>query len=74
MDQDYAFQKILKTTVIKIFVNYTQNMAIINTLNLNWKDIALNMFKVHQAVSGSLHQIISLECFIRGISINIYIH
>ena len=51
---------------MNIFVNYSQNMAIINIMNLNWKEIASSMFQVHKAVSASLHQMISLDCLIKG--------
>ena len=46
-------------------------MAIINIMNLNWKEIASGMFQVHKAVSASFHQMISLDCLIKGELLNI---
>ena len=57
---------------MNIFVNYNQNMTIINILNLNWKEIASSMFQVHKAVSATVHQAISLDCLIKGSSYKIF--
>ena len=65
-DQAFAFKKIMLAACMNIFVNYSQNMALINILNLNWKEIATNMFQVHKAVSASVHQMISFDCLIQG--------
>ena len=53
---------------MKILVNYTQSMAIIKTLNLNWKEIVNNLFQLHKTTSGSINEMISLECLIQGTS------
>ena len=69
-DQGFAFKKIMIAACMNIYVNYSQNMSLINILNLNWKEIASSMFQVHKAVSASVHQMIALDCLIRGFFIN----
>ena len=64
--KDFAFKTIMLSACMKIFVNYTQSMAIINTLDLNWKEIVSNMFQFHKVASGAVQQMISLECLIQG--------
>ena len=66
---NFSLKKILIAGNIKIFVNYSQSMAIINTLNLNWKDLASNMFQFHQASSGAVQNLISLECLFNGLKL-----
>ena len=51
---------------MKIYINYSQFMAIINYLNLNWGTIGKEMFQIHTTVSGSVNQMISLECIVHG--------
>ena len=67
-DQDFVVEKIMISACMKILVNYTQSMAIIKTLNLNWKEIVNNLFQVHKTTSGSINEMISLECLIQGTS------
>ena len=50
----------------KIFINYSQMLAIINGLNLNWNEIFLNFFDAYKPISGSVHQILSFECIFSG--------
>ena len=66
LDQEFAAQNIIISAYIKIFVNYSQFMTIINSLNLNWGDIVTGMFQIHKTVSGSLNQMISLECVLKS--------
>ena len=53
----------------KIFLNYSQTIAIINTLHLNWDSILLEFFNIHKTVSGGMEQVVSIECFIAGIKL-----
>ena len=50
---------------LKIFMNYSQTIAILNNLNLNWKS---QIFNIHKAASGGFQQVVSVECFFTGIS------
>ena len=52
---------------LKIFMNYTQNIAILDSLNLNWESKILEMFNIHRAASGGLQDVVSIECFFDGI-------
>ena len=48
---------------LKIFMNYSQTIAILNNLNLNWKS---QIFNIHKAASGGFQQVVSVECFFTG--------
>ena len=58
----------LTTGSLKIFLNYSQIIAILNSLNLNWEDKLLELFNIHKVVSGGFQEIVSLECFFTGSS------
>ena len=49
-------------------MNYTQNIAILNSLNLNWESKILEMFNMHKVASGGLQDVVSVECFFKGIT------
>ena len=51
---------------LKIFMNYSQTIAILNNLNLNWKSQLLEIFNIHKAASGGFQQVVSVECFFTG--------
>ena len=60
-------KKMITAASLKIFMNYTQNIAILNSLNLNWNNIILEMFNIHKAASGGLQDVVSVECFFTGL-------
>ena len=51
---------------LKILMNYSQTIAILNTLNLNWEVQLLEIFNIHKAVSGGFQEVVSFECFFSG--------
>ena len=67
LDKEYAMENKLKAAFFKILINYSQCIAIINSLKLNWSEILLNLFQTQKVVSGSMHQAFSIECLIEGI-------
>ena len=67
MDTDFALQKNMISAYMKIFVNYTQTITIINYLNLNWKNFVPEMFPALSVSSGNLKEVISIECLMPGI-------
>ena len=68
-DRSFAAKKMILGASIKIFANYSQTIAIINTLNLNWNQTLSDMFNFHKVVSGGFQQVISLECLLKGLII-----
>ena len=58
--------KILTAAYIKIFINYSQCISIINSLKLNWNEIFSKFIEMHKIVSGGVHQVLSLECVFSG--------
>ena len=60
-------RQMITAASLKILMNYTQNIAILNTLNLNWGSKILEMFNIHKASSGGLQDVVSIECFFTGI-------
>ena len=67
MDQKYAVQKMLFGACIKILVNYSQSIAIIQSLNLNWSSVLSYLFIVNKTGSGNIQGIVGLECVFEGI-------
>ena len=59
-------KKMITAASLKIFMNYTQNIAILNSLNLNWESTILKMFNLHKAASGGLQDVVAVECFFTG--------
>ena len=51
---------------LKIFLNYSQTITIINSLNLNWGQFLTGFFDIQKTVSGGAVQVLILECFIHG--------
>ena len=66
LDKNFAIEKFLKAAYFKILINYSQTIAIINSLKLDWSQIFLDVFQAQKVASGSLHQIIAIECIITG--------
>ena len=62
----------ITAATLKIFINYSQTIAILNSLNLNWESKISQMFNIHQAASGGLQQVVALECFFTGKIIDIF--
>ena len=52
---------------MKIYVNFAQSISIINTLNLNWNRLIVQMLPFYKILAGNAHNIISFECSIDGI-------
>ena len=65
-NKDFTYKKMLTAAYIKIFINYSQCLSIINSLNLNWNEIFSRFFETHKILSGSVHQVLSLECVFSG--------
>ena len=65
-DQNLAIKKMISAAYVKVYVNYSQTIAIINTLQLNWDQQISDIFNVHKVVSGGVQQVIGLECLIQG--------
>ena len=69
----FAIKKMITAAALKIFMNYSQTIAILNSLNLNWEGLLLEIFNIHKAASGGFQEVVSLECFFTGICINYFI-
>lgn len=54
----------IKAARMKIFLNYTQTISIINSLNLNWGSIIKGTFGVVLSTSGNVNQIYGLNCLL----------
>ena len=65
-DKDFVVKKMILGAYIKIFVNYSQTIAIINTLHLNWDQKLSDLFNIHKTVSGGVQQVVALECLLEG--------
>ena len=61
----FAAEKTIKSAYIKIFTNYSQAISILTYLNFNLDEIE-KPFVVLKASSGSVHNIISLECILNS--------
>ena len=66
-DKSFAIKNMILGAYIKIFVNYSQTIAIIQTLNLNWDQKLSDMFNLHKTASGGVQQVIALECLMTGL-------
>ena len=69
-NSSFAIKKMIIASSLKIFMNYSQTITILNTLNLNWQGQLLNIFNIHKAAAGSFQEVLSLECLITGICLN----
>ena len=65
-NKDFAIKKMILGAYIKILVNYSKTLAIINMLHLNWDQKLSDMFNLHKTISGGVHQVIALECILEG--------
>ena len=65
-DKNFVVKKMILGAYIKIFVNYSQTIAIINTLHLNWDQKLSDLFNIHKTVSGGVQQVVALECLMEG--------
>jgi len=50
--------------MMKIFLNYTQTISILNNLKLNWSDIIKNTFGIVVTSSGNINQDFGLDCLL----------
>ena len=66
-NSSFAIKKMIIASSLKIFMNYSQTITILNSLNLNWEGQLLNIFNIHKAASGSFQEVLSLECLFTGI-------
>ena len=71
-NRSFAIKKMIKAATLKIFMNYSQTIAIFNSLNLNWDVQLLNIFNMHKASSGGFQEVASLECFFTSKFINLF--
>ena len=66
----FAIEKMMTSASLKILMNYSQTIAILNSLNLNWENKLLEIFNIHKAASGGFQELVSFECFFTGICKN----
>lgn len=65
-DLDYTIQKNFKGALMKILLNYSQGIAIINSLKIDWGNLFGNLFRSTKMASGNAYEVVSLECVIEG--------
>ena len=65
-NKSFAIQKMITAAYLKIFLNYSQTISIINSLHLNWNNEINYMFNLQNTVSGSFQNVISVECLMNG--------
>jgi len=66
LNKNFALKRMILAAYVKVFVNYSQTIAIINTLHLNWDQKISDMLNLHKSVSGGVQQVIALECLVEG--------
>ena len=66
-DPNFVIKKMLTAAHIKIFMNFSQTITILTSLNLNWQGHVLEMFNIHKSASGGFQEVVSVECFFTGI-------
>ena len=64
-DKRFAAERTIKSSYLKIFTNYSQAISILSYLNFNLNEIDTS-FVIFKASSGSIHNVISLECILNG--------
>ena len=69
-NSSFAIKKMIIASSLKIFLNYSQTITILNSLNLNWEGKLLDIFNIHKAASGGFQEVLSLECLFTGICID----
>ena len=62
-DKSYVVKKMITAAYLKIFMNYSQTISIMNSLHLNWDGKLLQLFSIYKSASGGFQQVISIECF-----------
>ena len=62
----FAIEKMITAASLKIFMNYSQTIAILNSLKLDWESHIFELFNIHNAASGGLQEVVSVECFFSG--------
>jgi len=65
-DKSFAIKTMTLGASLKIFVNYSQTIAIIHSLHLNWDEKLSDMFNLHKTISSGVQQVIGLECLLEG--------
>ena len=65
-DHSFVVKKMITTAYLSIFLNYSQTIAILNSLHLNWQSNLIHIFDIYKAIAGGLQEIISIECFMTG--------
>ena len=71
-NESFAVRKIINSAYFKIVINYSQTIAILNSLKLNWNEIIAQYFQIHKMASGSIDQILSIECILYGKFMNFF--
>ena len=62
----FAIKKMITAATLKIFINYSQTITIINGLKFDWDVLLLNTLNLYKASAGSLQEVVSFECFFTG--------
>ena len=66
LETQNAVEKVLLGACIKILLNYSQSIVIIQSLNLNWNSLLSYIFMVNKIGSGNTQSTVGLECFFEG--------
>ena len=66
MKSEIAIKRMIRAAHIKIFLNYSQTLTIINALQINWNIVLWNFFSLNKTISGGAGQILTFECFVKG--------
>jgi len=65
-NKSFAIQKMITAAYLKIFLNYSQTISIIDSLHLNWNKEISYMFNLQNTASGSFQNVITVECLMSG--------
>ena len=66
MKSEIAIKRMIRAAHIKIFLNYSQTLTIINALQINWNIDLSIFFSLNKTISGGAGQILTFECFAKG--------
>ena len=69
-DQSFLIENMMTAACLKIFLNYSQTISILDSFNLNWDTKLLEIFNIHKVASGGLQEVASIECFFAGMMID----
>ncbi|CAG9320351.1 unnamed protein product [Blepharisma stoltei] len=58
--------KSLTSVYFKIFMNYMQLVVITASFNLNWPQLALELFSIQNSAGSVTDQIFSVDCYLQG--------